>query len=67
MNIRPNAFAISSPREHFAALGLAATVTLTLLASVGGVADRQYENALVAPGAALPTLIATHPAAPARG
>ncbi|HEV8688936.1 MAG TPA: hypothetical protein VGQ91_01470 [Ideonella sp.] len=48
MNARPSAFAISSPREHFAALGLAAMVTLSLLASVGGVADQQYESALVA-------------------
>lgn len=52
MNTRPSSFATSSPREHLAALSLAAMVTLTLLASVGGVADQQYENALVAQGPA---------------
>jgi hypothetical protein len=58
MNARPSAFAFSSPREHFAALGLAAMVTLTLLASVGGMADQQYESALVAQ-APLSTQVAT--------
>jgi len=61
MNAHPSAFAISSPREHFAAFGLAAMVTLTLLASVGGMADQQYENALIAQGPASPTLIAAEP------
>ena len=60
MNARPSALAISSPREHFAALSLAAMVTLTLLASVGGMADQQYESALVAQGPAS-TQMAAHP------
>lgn len=63
MNTRPAAFAFASTREHAAALGLAAAVTLALLASVGGVADRQYENALVAQAPASTLIAQVTPAA----
>lgn len=41
-------FVPTAPRERAAAFGLAVVVTLVTLASLGGMADRQYEEALVA-------------------
>ena len=57
-------FATASTRQHAAALGLATVVTLALLASVGGMADHQYESALVAQAPA-GALIALNTSAPA--
>jgi len=52
-----NTYAISAPRERATAFALAAFVTLTVLASLGDMADRQYDNALLAQAAA-PGLVA---------
>lgn len=62
MTTRPTHFAIASTRQQAAALGLAAVVTLALLASVGGMADRQYESALVAQAPAATLVAQTSPA-----
>lgn len=52
-----NTYAISAPRERATAFALAAFVTLTVLASLGDMADRLYDNALLAQAAA-PSLVA---------
>jgi hypothetical protein len=66
-------FVASETSARATAFGLAALVTLTLLASMGGVADRQYEAALVAQAdegparlAASPTLALAQPLAERR-
>jgi hypothetical protein len=41
-------YAITNLRERAATFGLATVVTLSLLASMDGVADRQYEAAYLA-------------------
>lgn len=48
MSTTTRPFVASAPRERATAFCLAAVITLTLLASVGGVADRQYEDAYAA-------------------
>jgi hypothetical protein len=52
-----NTHAFTAPRERATAFALAAFVTLTVLASLGDVADRQYDNALLAQAGA-PTFVA---------
>lgn len=54
-------FVASETSARATAFGLAAMVTLALLASVGGVADRQYEAALYAQAADGPTHLAASP------
>jgi hypothetical protein len=48
MSTAPRTFFASALRERATAFGLAAMFTLTSLASVSGVADRQYEDAYAA-------------------
>jgi hypothetical protein len=57
-----NTYAITAPRERATAFALAAFVTLTVLACLGDVADRQYDNALLAQAAAPAVVAATKPA-----
>ncbi|MFO1338589.1 MAG: hypothetical protein U1F53_10180 [Burkholderiaceae bacterium] len=48
MSTTTRPFVASAPRERATAFGLAAVVTLVLLAGMGGMADRQYEDAYAA-------------------
>ena len=57
-----NTYAITAPRERATAFALAAFVTLTVLAGLGGVADRQYDNALLAQADAPAVTAAVQPA-----
>lgn len=54
--------AISSLRERAATLGLAAMVTLSVLAGMDGVADQQYEAAFIAQSAVDALQVAAVPA-----
>jgi hypothetical protein len=58
-----NTYAPTAPRERATAFALAAFVTLTVLASLGDVADRQYDNALMAQAAAPAVMAAAAPVA----
>ena len=54
----------SELRARVASFGLAALITLTLLASVGGMADQQFENALYSQAGSTSAQIAALSAAP---
>jgi hypothetical protein len=58
-----NTYAITAPRERATAFALAAFVTLTVLASLGDLADRQYDDALLAQAAVPASVAAAEPAA----
>jgi hypothetical protein len=63
MNRRTAAhFAISNLLERAATFGLAAMVTLSVLAGMDGVADRQYEAAYIAQSSAGAVQVARVPA-----
>jgi hypothetical protein len=55
----PADYAISDPRERATTFGLATVVTLSVLLSIGGVADRRYEAAYVAQLSASPVQVAS--------
>ena len=57
-----NTYAITAPRERATAFALAAFVTLTVLASLGDLADRQYDTALLAQAAVPAAMAAANPA-----
>ncbi len=65
MTTAPAPFVPTAPRERATAFGLAVLVTLVTLASLGSMADRQYEEALVAQ-AAPATQMASASAVPPR-
>jgi len=50
-------FTTSSAAARSSFFALAAVVTLSLLASVGGLADHQYDSALVAQANSVPTQV----------
>jgi hypothetical protein len=56
-----NTYAIPAPRERATAFALAAFVTLTVLASLGDMADRQYDDALLAQAASPAVVAAAQP------
>jgi hypothetical protein len=64
MTTRTNTLTTTAIRERATAIGLAAIVTLTLLAGMGRVANRQYEDAYVAQAAAPALMAAGKVAAP---
>jgi hypothetical protein len=57
-----NTYAITAPRERATAFALAAFVTLTVLASLGDLADRQYDSALLAQATVPAVMAAVQPA-----
>lgn len=59
-------FAISNLLERAATFGLAAVATLSVLAGMDGVADRQYEAALIAQSSTSAVQVANVPADSAR-
>jgi hypothetical protein len=56
-----NTYAITAPRERATAFALAAFVTLTVLASLGDVADQQYDSALLAQATVPAVMAAAQP------
>lgn len=65
MTTRPtHAYLATDTRAHAAAFGLAALVTLSLLAGMDGVADRQYEAAYIAQISTGSVQVAAHLALP---
>ncbi|WP_374567309.1 hypothetical protein [Ideonella sp.] len=62
MTTRPTTdYPATETRTRATAWGLAALVTLSLLAGMGGVADQQYEAACVAQNSAASVQVAAHP------
>lgn len=63
MTTRPTTdYPATETRTRAAAFGLAALVTLSLLAGMDGVADRQYETAYIAQISTGSVQVAAHPA-----
>lgn len=64
MNTADTRFIATSTGARAAFMALAAVITFSLLGAVGGVADRQFDQALMAQAAAPLQLAASAPAAP---